>query len=269
MQDKLSIKKVYKNAGVYVARHFPAFLFLVGLYFIGNLLPMWIGINSYKIIAIPYFFLFLYIAAGCYYKEKILLDKKIFASAGLRFLTVALVFLAAMLICSFAINLILDFVRTSFMGGEAVVYLALHSASGLIVKYLFGFMLFIMFFIIPAFAFISEISGKSRSFLTTYVKTKGNVFRIALVCAIDYILLMLVIGICVLLKLNAFVVEIFRVFVLIFIMITYFKMYDFFYKVPQKKTQQDEIKTDKLQTEENVQIAEDENIADENDNEVV
>ena len=255
MQEKLSIKKVYKNAGVYMVRHFPAFIFLVVLYYVGNLLPMIIGINSFKIIAIPSFFLFLYIAAGCYYKEKLLLDRKIFISAVLRFLTVALFFLAAMLICSFILNLILDVIRRAFMGGEAVVFMMLHSVAGLIVKYLFEFMLFISFFVIPAFAFISEISGKSRSFLTAYAKTKGNVIRISLICAIDYVMLMLIIGICVLLRMNTFVVEIFRVFVLIFIMITYFKMYDFFYKIPQKKTSDTEIKQDTLIKDEDVKLA--------------
>ena len=259
MQEKLSIKKVYFNAGRYTGRHIMAFLFLAGLYYIGNLLPMIIGVNSFKIVAIPSFFLFLYIAAGCYYKEKLLLDRKIFISSVMRFLSVALFFLAAMLICSFMLNLVLDFIRRAFIGGEAVVYMALHSVAGLIVKYLFEFMLFIIFFVIPAFAFISEISGKSRSFLTAYAKTKGNIIRISLVCAINYILLMLIIGICVLLKMNTFIVEIFRVFVLVFIMITYFKMYDFFYKVPQKKASGKEIQQDTLVKEEEVQIAEDEN----------
>lgn len=255
MREMLSIKKVYLNAGNYVMRHTMAFLFLVGLYFIGNLFLMLIGINSFKIIAIPCFFLFLYIAAGCYYKEKLLLDRKIFIAAGMRFLMVALIFLVTMRTCSVVINGIFDFIRHAFLGGEALVFMALHSVAGLIVKYVFEFMLFVIFFVIPAFAFISEISGKSHSFLMVYAKTKGNIIRIASVCAINYIMLMMIIGICVLLKMNTFVVEIFRVFVLIFIMVTYFKMYDFFYKVPQKKPDEKEIKQDMLIKDEKVQVA--------------
>lgn len=39
MQEKLSIKKVYRNAYRYVASHLFAFAFLTIFYFLGSLLP--------------------------------------------------------------------------------------------------------------------------------------------------------------------------------------------------------------------------------------
>ena len=245
MQENLSVKKVYVNALKYVASHLGTFSLLTILYFLGNLLPMLIGLNSFKAVIIVYYYLFLYLAAGRYYKQQFILDKDILGAAAMRFLTVSLLFLASILICSLMLNLILDFIRHTLFGGEGLVFLIVHSTYWQVVKYLFIFVLFVVFFVIPSFAFVSVISGKSRSILTTYVKTKGNHFRIAVTSAIAYFLLSLVIGICFLFKINSFVAEFMRDIVLVFIMIVYFKMYDFFYKIPQSKQQKKETKNEK------------------------
>ena len=233
MQEKLSVKKVYTNAVKYTTGHLFAFAFLIIFYFLGSLLPMLIGTTSFKVLMIPYYYLFLYFAAGFYYKQQILWNREVFLHAALRFLTAILLFLAAILVSTFAINLVLSFIRVSFFGGEALVFVILHSLTWQVLKYLFLFLLFIGFFIVPSFAFVSEITGKSRSLLTTYVKTKGNILRIAAVVlsAMFFMLLALYIF----RFLPPYVTELIRDVVLVFITITYFKMYDFFYRVPQTK----------------------------------
>lgn len=241
MQERLSIKKVFKNAVRYVIRHLFAFLFLTIFYFLGSLLPMLIGLSSFKVATLLvmffYSYIFFYFAAGCYYKQQILLDRQAFFAASLRFLTAILLFLASILLSSFMINLVLSFIKSSFMGGEAIIFLILHSLQWLIGKYLFIFLLFIIFFIIPSFAFISEITGKSRSILAAYAKTKGNVIKIAIVAAFCFALLLLTMGIFA--WANPFVATLARAIILVFITIVYFKVYDFFYKLPQnKKTNQ-------------------------------
>ena len=40
MQERLSVKKVYRNAYRYVTSHWFAFVFLTVFYFLGSLLPM-------------------------------------------------------------------------------------------------------------------------------------------------------------------------------------------------------------------------------------
>lgn len=268
MQERLSVKKVYTNAVKYTTGHLFAFAFLVIFYFLGSLLPMLIGTTSFKVLMIPYYYLFLYFAAGFYYKQQILWDKEIFLHATLRFLTAILLFLAAILVSTFAINLVLSFIRVSFFGGEALVFVILHSLTWQVLKYLFLFLLFIGFFIVPSFAFVSEITGKSRSLLTTYVKTKGNILRIAAVVlsAMFFMLLALYIF----RFLPPYVTELIRDVVLVFITISYFKMYDFFYKVPQAKRKSDkqalddaeekddkakEIKVDTKDTTETIKVA--------------
>jgi len=245
MQEKLSVKKVYMNAFRYVVRNIKVFSFLTIFYFLGNLLPMFIGLNSFKAVILVYYYLFLYLAAGYYYQQQILFKRDIFIAAGLRFLTVSLVFLAAILISTLVINLILDFIRDVIPGGGVVVYFILHSLIWQISKYLFIFVLFIIFFIIPSFSFVSEISGKGRSILTTYVKTKGSIIRIAVVSVLSYLLLSVIIGICILFKVNYLVAELIRDIAIVFITIVYFRMYDFFYKIPQNKNLKKE-ETNKL-----------------------
>ncbi|MBP5698138.1 MAG: hypothetical protein J6W96_01245, partial [Alphaproteobacteria bacterium] len=147
MQDRLSIKNVYESASLYVVKHIFAFVFLVAFYYLGNLLPIFIGTTSFKLLMIPYYYLFLYFAAGCYYKQQIIWDRHIFLSAGLRFLTAILLFFAAILISNSIINHFLEFLRTSFTGGNLVVKIILHSTLWQIVKYAFIFMLFIIFFV--------------------------------------------------------------------------------------------------------------------------
>lgn len=233
MQDKLSVKKVYANAVKYTAGHLFAFAFLVIFYYLGSLLPMLIGTTSFKVLMIPYYYLFLYFSAGFYYKQQILLDKEVFLHAGLRFLTAILLFLAAILLSTFAINLVLSFIRVSFFGGEALVFVILHSLTWQVLKYLFLFLLFVAFFIVPSFAFVSEITGKSRSLLTAYAKTKGNILRIAVV--VLFSLFSMLLALYIFRFLTPYITEFIRDVVLVFITISYFKMYDFFYKVPQSK----------------------------------
>lgn len=237
MQEKLSVKKVYTNACKYVVGHLGTFGLLTVFYYLGNLLPMLIGLNSFKVVVVVYYFLFLYIAAGLYYKQEVILKKDIFVSAGLRFLTVFLLFLASVLISSLMINLALDCVRNALPGGNTIVYIAVHSTTWMIAKYLFIFALVVIFLIIPSFAFVSEISGKARSILTTYVKVKGSIVYVAVTAAIAYILLILTIALCTPLRLNPFIVEFIRDLMIVFITVVYFKMYDFFYKIPQSKKQ--------------------------------
>ena len=67
MQEKLSIKKVYRNAYRYVASHLFAFAFLTIFYFLGSLLPMIFGSSSFWGVSLAYNYLFFYFAAGCYY----------------------------------------------------------------------------------------------------------------------------------------------------------------------------------------------------------
>ena len=237
MQEKLSIKKVYNNAVKYTTNHLFAFAFLVFFYFLGSLLPMLIGTTSFKVLMIPYYYLFLYFAAGFYYKQQILWDRGIFCHAALRFLTAILLFLAAILISTFGINLVLNFIRVTFFGGEAVVFVILHSLTWQVLKYLFIFMLFIVFFVVPSFAFISEITGKSRSLLNAFVKVKGNFCRIALVVlsAMSFTLVTLY----VFRFLPFYMTELMRDVVLVFMTILYFKIYDFFYTIPQNRRKSD------------------------------
>ena len=239
MQEKLSVKKVYANTVKYTAGHLFAFAFLVIFYYLGSLLPMFIGITSFNMLMIPYYYLFLYFAAGFYYKQQILRDRKTFFHAGLRFLTAILLFLAAILVSTFTINLVLNFIRVSFFGGETIVFVILHCLTWQVLKYLFIFLLFILFFVVPSFAFVSEITGKSRSLLTTYVKTKGNILRIAVV--VLFSMFFIVLALYVFRFLPPYITELIRDVVFVFITIAYFKMYDFFYKTPETKH-----KTDKL-----------------------
>ncbi len=227
MQEKLSVKKVYIDALHYVVTHLGAFTFLTVFYFLGSLMPMFIGTTSFKILMIPYYYLFLYFAAGCYYKQKILWDIHIFFVATVRFFTAVLLFVAILSLSSYLINFGFGFISDFLFGGKLVVGLIIKSATWQIIKYLLMFILVIVFFVIPSFAFVSEISGKNRSLLMTYVKTKGNIIQIGAIIFISF--LILVLALFPLKYISPIFVELIRTILLVFYSIVYFKMYDFFY----------------------------------------
>lgn len=233
MQEKLSVAKVYRNAYRFVSSHLFAFAFLTVFYFLGSLLPMLIGITFFKVFFMVYLYLFFYFAAGCYYKQQILWDREIFVAAGLRFLTAVALFCIALLCSSVGINLGINFLKITFSNGEGIIDLLLNSPIWLIGKYLFIFTLFVVFFIVPSFAFVSEITGDNRSLLTTFVVTKGNLFNIGVVVFISFMLLLLIMyG---LVNANMVIATFIRSIVLVFVSILYFKMYDFFYIYPKAK----------------------------------
>lgn len=233
MKEKLSVKKVYRNAFRYVLSHLPAFIFLTVFYFAGSLVSMQVRAFSFRVITLLYGYLFFYFAAGFYYKQKLLFEKEVFIAAGIRFLSVVVLFLTALLASTVMINFVLYFARTSFLGSETIINLVLGSVFWLIGKYLFIFMLFVVFFIVPSFTFVSEITGKSRSLLNAYAKAKGNIFHIGLtaVCAV----LALIVAMAALSFANLYIAEVARSGVLVFISIVYFKMYDFLYDFSKNK----------------------------------
>ncbi len=226
MIEKLSVRKVYRNAYRYVVSHLFAFFFLTFFYFLGSLLPKFIGTPFLFVVSPIFTFLFFYFAAGCYFKQQILWDKQIFIASTLRFITAVVLFLIALLITTLFINIALHFIKISFNLGE-FINVFLKGSSWLIAKYICIYMLFIIFFLIPSFAFVSEITGKNRSLLMTYAKTRGNILRIALVSLIAVILLVLTMFM--MLHANIWVASFVRALIWVFISILYFKMYDFFY----------------------------------------
>ena len=237
MLERLSIGKVYKNACKYIATHLFAYIFLVAFYYFGSLLPILIGTTSFKYLLIPYYYLLLYFAAGFYYKHQLLaVWDKYFLTCALRFLVVMLLFIAMVLLCTFGINLILDIIKHAFVGGSALVFMILHSPTWAIFKYFFIFFLFVAFFIIPSFSFLSEITGRSRSILATYAKTKGNFLTICLVVFSAFALHLCTLLFFMWMKAGLFVTAAPFACVLSFISILYFKMYDFFYRQPVKKS---------------------------------
>jgi len=234
MKEKLSVRKVYRNAYRYVASHLFAFAFLTVFYLLGSLLPMVIGTASFKFVSLIYTYLFFYFAAGCYYKQQILWDKGVFIAAGVRFAMAIALFMTSIVMATLAINTGIYFFRTIFpAGGSAFLDTILNSTFWLVGKYAFIFVLFIIFFMVPSFAFVSEITGKNRSLLTTYAKTKGNLFKIGLVALGAFVLLLLFMGI--LSHAHFLAVAVARAAILVYISILYFKMYDFFYGLPQSK----------------------------------
>ncbi len=226
MKDKLSVRKVYSNAYRYVVSHIFAFFFLTFFYFIGSLIPRFLGSPFLFIVSPVYVFLFFYFAAGCYFKQQILWDKHIFISSSLRFITAVVLFLIALLITTLFLNIMLHFIRVLF-SCNYLIDAFLKSVFWQVVKYICIYLLFITFFLIPSFAFISEITGKNRSLLMTYAKTKGNILRIALVSAIA--VAGLVAFMFMMLHANIWVASLVRSIIWVFIAILYFKMYDFFY----------------------------------------
>lgn len=192
MQEKLSIKKVYRNAYRYVASHLFAFAFLTIFYFLGSLLPMIFGSSSFWGVSLAYNYLFFYFAAGCYYKQRILWDREVFTAAGLRFLLAIVLFVLSIFVSSLAINVGIHIIGRLFpVHGPAAVSAVLESLPWLLAKRIFIFFLFIAFFIVPSFAFVSEITGKKRSLVAAYSKTKGDLPRIAAVVAGTFLLLWL------------------------------------------------------------------------------
>ncbi len=234
MQEKLSVKKVYRNTCRYIAGHPFAFAFLTVFYFAGSLLPLFTGALSYKILSLLYTYLFFYFAAGCYYKQQILWDRHIFIAAGIRFATAGALFLTALCVTSIAINFAIYFFKLSFPeNGAQLIEAAAGGVMWTLGKYVVIFTLFIAFFIVPSFAFVSEITGKNRSLFVTYAKTRGSFIKIA--AAVSGAFVMLIGAMLLLTQVNIIFAALARAGILTFICILYFKMYDYFYNIPNKK----------------------------------
>ncbi|MBE6462331.1 MAG: hypothetical protein E7005_01045 [Alphaproteobacteria bacterium] len=233
MKEKLSVWKIYRNAYRYVFSHLFAFAFLTIFYFIGSLFPMFLGNSSFFAVSGIYIYLFFYFAAGCYYKQQILWDKNIFISATLRFISAIALFIVALLVTSFVLNVVINFLKMSFGESFNVFFNdLLQSIVWQVGKYICIFLIFVIFFLIPSFSFVSEITGKNKSLLFTYIKTKGNVLRISFVTFISFVLL-----VCLMLllaRINIWIASFARAAILVFVSILYFKMYDFFYLFPVK-----------------------------------
>ena len=164
-----------------------------------------------------------------------------------------MLFLAAILICTFGINIALSLTRHLFADASDFIYAVLNSSIWQIIKYLFIFWLFIIFFLIPSFAFLSEITGKNRSTLTAFAKAKGNIVKISVVAAIAFALMYCLVVVCFFLKVNVLAAEFIRDIALVFMTVVYFKMYDFFYKVTQNKPK--EMKIDNAVTDKEIKLA--------------
>lgn len=237
MKEKLSVWKVYRNAYRYVSEHLLAFSFLTIFYFLGSLLPLLFGSSALYLISAIYIYLFFYFATGCYYKHQILLDKKVFIASSLRFISAIGLFLVALLGATIAINCFIYFAK-SISFSEKLLDLLFNNSLGIILKYICIFLLFNVFFIIPSFSFVSEITGKNRSLLMTYAKTKGNILHITFVTAISLVLL--IITMFLLTYVNVFIASFARAMILVFMSILYFKMYDFFYSYSISKSKNSE-----------------------------
>ena len=108
MQNKLLVIKVYRDALRSVSTHWKAYVFLCVFYFLGSLLPAFIGTTLFKIISIPYYYLLIYFAIGLYYKQSIVWDKSVFYASFIRFCMVVVLFIASCQVSTSAINLILN-----------------------------------------------------------------------------------------------------------------------------------------------------------------
>lgn len=234
MKEKLSVRKVYRNAYRYVLSHLFAFAFLTIFYFTGSLLPMLLGASSFKLISLIYMYVFFYFATGCYFKQQLLWDKQLFISASIRFLTAIFIFLFSIFIASLAINFFIAFVKDIFGEvGFAITKAVLNGPWWLLSKYICIFLLFVTFFIVPSFTFVSEITGKSHSLLLAYSKTRGSLVSIAVTAFTALAALILIMFL--LTFVNVYVAAVARAALLAFVSILYFKMYDFFYNFPQNK----------------------------------
>ena len=236
----MSVRKVYRNAYRYVMSHLFAFAFLTIFYFIGSLpaLLFDVAAQPYQAFSLVYMYVFFYFAAGCYFKQQILWDRKIFIPASLRFLMAVALFLFSIFVASLGINVGIFIIKRLFgESGLAITMAVLTSPCWLIIKYLIIFMLFVVFFIVPSFAFVSEITGRSRSLLMTYVKTKGSLLRIA-IASFSACVLMLGLMLA-LMYVNILLASVARAAILAFVSILYFKMYDFFYNFPLQSMKRD------------------------------
>lgn len=234
MQEKLSVRKVYRNAYRYVLSHLFAFAFLTIFYFTGSLLPMLLGASSFKLISLIYMYVFFYFATGCYFRQQLLWDKQLFISASIRFLTAIFIFLFSIFVASLAINFCIAFVKDIFGEvGFAITKALLNGPWWLLGKYICIFLLFVTFFIVPSFTFVSEITGKSHSLLLAYSKTRGSLVNIAVTAFTALAALILIMFL--LTFVNIYVAAVARAALLAFVSILYFKMYDFFYNFPHNK----------------------------------
>ena len=236
MKEKLSVRKVYRNAYRYVMSHLFAFAFLTIFYFLGGLPPLLFSAPEpysilYQFLSLVYMYVFFYFAAGCYFRQQLLWDWKTFSLASLRFLMAVVLFCFSIFIASLAINVGIYMLKMFFgESGAAFAQIVLGSPLWLIGKYLIIFMLFVAFFIVPSFAFVSEITGRSRSLLMTYVKTKGSLLKIALASFSAWALLLVLM--IALTYVHILLAMIARAAIFAFVSILYFKMYDFFYNFP-------------------------------------
>ena len=234
MKEKLSVRKVYRNAYRYVLSHLFAFAFLTIFYFTGSLLPMLLGTSSFKLISLIYMYIFFYFATGCYFKQQLLWDKQLFIAASIRFLSAIFIFLFSIFVASLAINFCIAFVKDIFGEvGFAITKALLNGPWWLLGKYICIFLLFVTFFIVPSFTFVSEITGKSHSLLLAYSKTRGSLVSIAVTAFTALVALILIMFL--LTFVNIYVAAVARAALLAFVSILYFKMYDFFYNFPQNK----------------------------------
>lgn len=228
LNEEMLVKKVYVNAFKYVATHFKGFLFLTFCYYLVSFLPF---ANVYLHLICMY--LLLYVAACLYYKQKVILNTTAFLHATLRFITAIMLFVISMLLSSLGINIIFNIIRAGCVEGDIYINQMIGSIPWLVAKYTFLFFLLIAFFLVPSFPFISEISGKSRSVINAYAKTKGNIHKISLVAVIAVALTWLIMAIFAFV--NPYIAQLAYTMALVFGTIVYFKMYDFFYSIPQTK----------------------------------
>ena len=246
MQEKLSVRKVYRNAYRYVLSHLFAFAFLTIFYFTGSLLPMLLGASSFKLISLIYMYVFFYFATGCYFRQQLLWDKQLFISASIRFLTAIFIFLFSIFVATLAINFCIAFVKDIFGEvGFAITKALLNGPWWLVGKYICIFLLFVTFFIVPSFTFVSEITGKSHSLLLAFSKTRGSLGSIAVTAFTALAALILIMFL--LTFVNIYVAAVARAALLAFVSILYFKMYDFFYNFPQNKKDKSDITIPKKQ----------------------
>ena len=237
MKEKLSVRKVYRNAYRYVLSHLFAFAFLTIFYFTGSLLPMLLGAPSFKLISLIYMYVFFYFATGCYYRQQLLWDKQLFIDASMRFLTAIFIFLFSIFVASLAINFCISFVKDIFGDvGFAITKALLNGPWWLVAKYICIFALFITFFVVPSFTFVSVITGKTHSLLSAYSKTRGSLTHIAITAFLAFSVLLLIMFL--LTFVNVYVAAVARAALLAFISIVYFKVYDFFYIYPYSKNAQ-------------------------------
>ena len=225
---KLSIKKVYTSAAKYIFAHPKGFLFLTIFYYLESLI-----FSASPFLHLLGLYLLIYLAAGLYYKQRLILNTETFLHATLRFVTAVMLFIISLILSSLCINLIIHI----FCNGHGSCYLytnhIIESNLGITVKYIVLFFLLVACFLIPSFAFLSEISGKSRSVISAYAKTKGSFASIS-VCVLTAIIITWLF-MAVFAFVNPYIAQFAYTTALVFGTIVYFKMYDFFYGISETK----------------------------------